>query len=163
VVDLKKELSFSDLIPKLPAKKPKPVSAAATKRRPMPPEVVGLKIEAAGITAAHVVNNGSRRLVQLVRTPLEAIVAQTLVKKKGGGRVAACEVLVGAPAFRNLIRESKLHQIPSMMQTGQRLGMQTLDMALQDLVKRGLVDASALPPRPAGLNGGTQPGAAAPA
>jgi type IV pilus assembly protein PilM len=71
MVDLKKELSFSDLVPKLPAKKPKPVSAAATKRRPMPPEVVGLKIEAGGVTAAHVVNNGSRRLVQLVRTPLE--------------------------------------------------------------------------------------------
>src|SRR6476469_415588 len=72
MVDLKKELSFSDLIPKLPAKKPKPVSAAATKRRPMPPELVGLKIEAAGVTAAHVVNNGGRRLVQLARTPLEA-------------------------------------------------------------------------------------------
>ena len=72
MVDLKKELSFSDLIPKLPAKKPKPISAAATKRRPMPPELVGLKIEAAGVTAAHVVNNGGRRLVQLVRTPLAA-------------------------------------------------------------------------------------------
>src|SRR5437016_10731740 len=49
---------------------------------------------------------------------LEAVVAQTLVKKKGGGRVAACEILVGVPAVRNLIREAKLHQIPSMMQTG---------------------------------------------
>src|ERR1700741_847200 len=65
---------------------------------------------------------------------LEAIVAQTLVKKKGGGRVAACEILIGAPAVRNLIREAKLHQIQSMMQTGQRLGMQTLDMAIADLV-----------------------------
>ena len=72
MVDLKKELSFSDLIPKLPAKKPKPISAAAMKRRPMPPELVGLKIEAAGVTAAHVVNDGSRRLVQLVRAPLAA-------------------------------------------------------------------------------------------
>ena len=76
---------------------------------------------------------------------LEAIVAQTLLKRKGGGRVAACEVLVGAPAVRNLIREAKLHQIPSMMQTGQRLGMQTVDMALQDLVKRGLIDREQLP------------------
>jgi twitching motility protein PilT len=84
---------------------------------------------------------------------LEAVVAQTLLKKKGGGRVAACEVLIGAPAVRNLIREGKLHQIPSMMQTGQRLGMQTLDMALADLVKRGLIDASALPPRPAAVAG----------
>jgi len=76
---------------------------------------------------------------------LEAVIAQTLLKRKGGGRVAACEVLVGAPAVRNLIRESKLHQIPSMMQTGQRLGMQTLDMALQDLLKRGLIERDQLP------------------
>jgi twitching motility protein PilT len=70
---------------------------------------------------------------------LEAIVTQTLCKKKGGGRMAACEILVGVPAVRNLIREGKIHQIPSSMQTGQRLGMQTLDMALQDLVARGLI------------------------
>ncbi len=82
---------------------------------------------------------------------LEAVVAQTLLKKKGGGRVAACEILVGVPAVRNLIRESKLHQIPSMMQTGQRVGMQTFDFALQDLVKKGLIDKDALP-RPA-MNG----------
>ena len=83
---------------------------------------------------------------------LEAVVAQTLVKKKGGGRVAACEILVGVPAVRNLIREAKLHQIPSMMQTGQRVGMQTLDMALADLVKRGMIEPTALPPRPT-ING----------
>ncbi len=84
---------------------------------------------------------------------LEAVVAQTLVKKKGGGgRVAACEILIGVPAVRNLIREAKLHQIPSMMQTGQRAGMQTLDMALADLVKRGMIEPTALPPRPT-ING----------
>jgi twitching motility protein PilT len=83
---------------------------------------------------------------------LEAVVAQTLLKKKGGGRVAACEILVGAPAVRNLIREGKLHQIPSMMQTGQRLGMQPLDMAIADLVKRGLIERSEAPARPA-VNG----------
>jgi twitching motility protein PilT len=83
---------------------------------------------------------------------LEAIVAQTLLKKKGGGRVAACEILVGVPAIRNLIREAKLHQVPSMMQTGQRVGMQTLDMAIADLVKRGLIEPTAAPPRPA-MNG----------
>jgi twitching motility protein PilT len=70
---------------------------------------------------------------------LEAIVTQTLCKKKGGGRIAACEILVGVPAVRNLIREGKIHQIPSTMQTGQKLGMQTLDMSLQDLVARGLI------------------------
>jgi len=91
---------------------------------------------------------------------LEAVVAQTLLKKKGGGRVAACEILVGAPAVRNLIREAKLHQIPSMMQTGQRVGMQTFDMALQELVKKGLIDRDALP-KPAVNPGmpGAQPGA----
>jgi twitching motility protein PilT len=91
---------------------------------------------------------------------LEAVVAQTLLKKKGGGRVAACEILVGAPAVRNLIREAKLHQIPSMMQTGQRVGMQTFDMALQELVKKGLIDRDALP-KPAVTPGmpGAQPGA----
>ena len=70
---------------------------------------------------------------------LQAIVTQTLCKKVGGGRIAACEVLMGVPAVRNLIREGKIHQIPSTMQTGQKLGMQTLDMALQDLLGRGLI------------------------
>jgi twitching motility protein PilT len=87
---------------------------------------------------------------------LEAVVAQTLLKKKGGGRVAACEILVGIPAVRNLIRESKLHQIPSMMQTGQRFGMQTFDLAIADLLKRGLIDRDAVP-----KTLGAGPGAAA--
>ena len=70
---------------------------------------------------------------------LELIITQTLCKKKGGGRVAATEILVGVTAVRNLIREGKIHQIPSTMQTGQKVGMQTLDMSLQDLVARGLI------------------------
>jgi twitching motility protein PilT len=82
---------------------------------------------------------------------LEAVVAQTLLKKKGGGRVAATEILIGVPAVRNLIRENKLHQIPSMMQTGQRVGMQTLEMGIADLVKRGLIDPPPVPrPGPSG-------------
>jgi len=70
---------------------------------------------------------------------LQAVVTQTLCKRKGGGRIAACEILVGAPAVRNLIREGKIHQLPSVMQTGQKAGMQTLDMALQDLIGRGMI------------------------
>ncbi|MGH7857834.1 MAG: type IV pilus twitching motility protein PilT, partial [Candidatus Binatia bacterium] len=70
---------------------------------------------------------------------IEAVVTQTLCKKKDGGRAAACEILVGTPAVRNLIREAKIHQIPSAMQTGQKVGMQTLDMALQDLVGKGVI------------------------
>jgi twitching motility protein PilT len=76
---------------------------------------------------------------------LEAIVAQTLLKKVGGGRIAAQEILIGVPAVRNLIREAKLHQIPSMMQTGKNMGMCTLEMALQELVKKNLIDKSYLP------------------
>ena len=83
---------------------------------------------------------------------LEAVVTQHLLKKKGGGRVAACEILIGVPAVRNLIREGKLHQIPSAMQTGQQVGMQTYDMAVADLAKRGLIAREA-PPRPV-MNGG---------
>ena len=82
---------------------------------------------------------------------LEAVVAQTLLKKKGGGRIAATEILIGVPSVRNLIREAKLHQIPSMMQTGQRVGMHTLEMGMADLVKRGLIDPPPAP-RP-GANG----------
>jgi twitching motility protein PilT len=80
---------------------------------------------------------------------LEAVIAQRLMKKVGGGRIAACEILVGTTAVRNLIREGKLHQIPSMMQTGQSQGMVTFDMAIADLQKRGLVAKEVAPPRPA--------------
>jgi len=70
---------------------------------------------------------------------IQAVVTQTLLKKKAGGRIAALEILIGTPAVRNLIREGKIHQIPSAMQTGQKVGMQTLDMALQELVRRNVV------------------------
>ncbi len=70
---------------------------------------------------------------------IEAVFTQTLLKKKGEGRVAAVEVLTGTMAVRNLIREGKTHQIPGTMQVSQKVGMQTMDMALTDLVTRGLV------------------------
>ena len=67
---------------------------------------------------------------------LKAVISQTLLKTADGkGRVAAHEIMLGTPAVKNLIRENKLAQIVSFMQTGQREGMQTLDMALQNLVK----------------------------
>jgi twitching motility protein PilT len=68
-----------------------------------------------------------------------AVITQTLLRKRAGGRIAALEILIGTPAVRNLIRENKIHQIPSTMQTGQAVGMQTLDMALVDLVNKGMV------------------------
>ena len=70
---------------------------------------------------------------------LKAVISQTLLKKNGGGRVAAHEIMIGTPAIRNLIRENKIAQMYSAIQTGQSLGMQTLDQNLQKLVKEGMV------------------------
>jgi twitching motility protein PilT len=70
---------------------------------------------------------------------LLAVVSQTLVKKIGGGRVAAHEIMLGTSAIRNLIREDKVAQMYSSIQSGGSLGMQTLDMGLRDLVTKGLV------------------------
>lgn len=70
---------------------------------------------------------------------IQAIVTQTLCKKVGGGRVAALEILMGTSAVRNLLREGKIHQIPSIMQTSQNVGMQTMDMALADLLAKGMI------------------------
>ena len=70
---------------------------------------------------------------------LQAVVAQVLVPKVAGGRVAAHEVLLATPAVRNLVREGKVAQLYSAMQTGGALGMQTLDSCLQDLVRQGAI------------------------
>ena len=68
-----------------------------------------------------------------------AVISQTLLKKNGGGRVAAHEIMIGTPAIRNLIRENKIAQMYSAIQTGQSVGMQTLDQNLSKLVKEGVV------------------------
>ena len=71
---------------------------------------------------------------------LRAVISQTLLKTKDGtGRVAAHEIMIGTPAIRNLIRENKVAQMYSSIQTGQNLGMQTLDQNLADLVRRGVI------------------------
>lgn len=71
---------------------------------------------------------------------LRAVIAQTLLKTKdGSGRVAAHEIMVGSPAIRNLIRENKIAQMYSAIQTGQSVGMQTLDQCLAEMVKRNIV------------------------
>ena len=79
------------------------------------------------------------RLTYPLSESLRAVVSQSLLKKVGGGRVAAHEIMVGIPAIRNLIREDKVAQMYSSIQTGAAVGMQTLDQCLQDLVKRGLI------------------------
>ncbi|MBX9849754.1 MAG: twitching motility protein PilT, partial [Rhodocyclaceae bacterium] len=74
---------------------------------------------------------------------LRAVISQTLLKTKdGAGRVAAHEIMIGTPAIRNLIRENKIAQMYSAIQTGQQFGMQTLDQNLQDLVRRNIVPPS---------------------
>jgi twitching motility protein PilT len=93
---------------------------------------------------------------------IEGVVTQTLLKKKGGGRVAALEILIGTTAVRNLIREAKLHQIPGIMQASKKDGMQTMDMALMDLVTKGLVTKAEAQSRSMNPNlFGPPPGAAA--
>lgn len=73
---------------------------------------------------------------------IQAVIAQTLLKKVGGGRVAAHEIMVGTPAIRNLIREDKIAQMYSMIQTGQNEGMQTLDQCLLNLLRDRLISAA---------------------
>ena len=74
---------------------------------------------------------------------LRAVISQTLLKTKDGqGRVAAHEVMMGTPAIRNLIRENKIAQMYSAIQTGGQFGMQTLDQNLQDLVRRNIISSA---------------------
>jgi twitching motility protein PilT len=74
---------------------------------------------------------------------LRAVISQTLLKTKDGtGRVAAHEIMIGTPAIRNLIRENKIAQMYSAIQTGQNFGMQTLDQNLADMVRRNIVSSA---------------------
>jgi twitching motility protein PilT len=84
---------------------------------------------------------GEREMVRsMLSESLLAVIAQVLLKlKDGSGRLAVHEIMVGTPAIRNLIRENKVAQMYSMIQTGSQFGMQTLDQGLLDVVRRGLV------------------------
>ncbi len=83
---------------------------------------------------------GEKDMVRsMLSESLRAVIAQSLLKKVGGGRIASHEIMVGIPAIRNLIREDKVAQMYSSIQTGQQYGMQTLDQCLQDLVRRGVI------------------------
>ena len=70
---------------------------------------------------------------------LQAVISQTLLKKVNGGRVACHEIMIGTPAIRNLVREDKVAQMYSAIQTGASVGMQTLDQHLQELVEKRLI------------------------
>ncbi|WP_340050591.1 type IV pilus twitching motility protein PilT [Pseudomonas proteolytica] len=83
---------------------------------------------------------GEKAMVRsMLSESLQAVISQVLLKKVGGGRVAAHEIMLGTPAIRNLIREDKVAQLYSAIQTGGALGMKTLDMSLKGLVSQGLV------------------------
>jgi len=75
----------------------------------------------------------------MLSSSLKGVIAQTLLKKQEGGRVAALEILVVNSGIANIIREGKTHQIPSMMQTGKKFGMQTLNESLFEFVENGMV------------------------
>lgn len=83
---------------------------------------------------------GEKAMVRsMLSESLRAVISQALLKKVGGGRIAAWEIMLATPAIRNLIREDKVAQMYSAIQTGQQIGMQTLDQHMQDLLKRGLI------------------------
>jgi len=84
---------------------------------------------------------GEKEMVRsMLSESLRAVISQTLLKTKdGSGRVAAHEIMVGTPAIRNLIREAKVAQMYSAIQTGNNVGMQTLDQNLTDLVRRNVI------------------------
>ncbi|GAB4189904.1 MAG: type IV pilus twitching motility protein PilT [Wenzhouxiangellaceae bacterium] len=83
---------------------------------------------------------GEKPMVRsMLSESLRAVISQTLLKRVGGGRVAAHEIMIATPAIRNLIREDKVAQMYSAIQTSQNVGMQTLDQCLEDLVRQGLI------------------------
>jgi len=83
---------------------------------------------------------GEKSMVRsMLSESLRAVISQALLKKMGGGRIAAHEIMIATPAIRNLIREDKVAQMYSAIQTGQAHGMQTLDQNLLTLVKRNLI------------------------
>ena len=87
---------------------------------------------------------GEKPMVRaMLSESLQAVISQALLKKPEGGRVAAHEIMLGSPAIRNLIREDKVPQMQSMIQTSHKLGMQTLDQALRTLVDAGQISLEA--------------------
>ena len=84
---------------------------------------------------------GEKEMVRaMLSESLQGVIAQRLLKKTGGGRAAAYEIMIGTPAIRNLIREAKVPQIYGMIQTGKEAGMVTMDQSLEGLVSRGEVE-----------------------
>lgn len=90
--------------------------------------------------------SGEKDLVRMILAgSLRAVVAQTLLKRKGGGRVAAYEIMLCNTAISNMIRENKTHQIQSAIETGTKFGMQTMAGCIDKLNQQGLVDVADIP------------------
>ncbi len=112
---------------------------------------------------------GDKEMVRsMVAGSLQAVISQVLLKKKGGGRAAAHEIMVGTSAVRNLIRENKIPQVYSMIQVGQRHGMQTMEDSIKRLVDSGIIDTGEAEAMAAKLSddgtaAGAQPAGARPA
>jgi twitching motility protein PilT len=87
-------------------------------------------------------SNEQNQIRVMLANSLKGVISQILCKKRGGGRVAALEVMFGVPAVSNLIRESKIFQIPSIMQTSRNIGMRLMNDSLLNLVKEGLIEPS---------------------
>jgi len=87
---------------------------------------------------------GEKAMVRsMLSESLQAVISQTLMKKIGGGRIAANEIMIGTPAIRNLIREDKVAQMYSSIQTGASYGMQTMDQCLRRLVQQKVITREA--------------------
>lgn len=85
--------------------------------------------------------SGEKEMIRsMLASSLQAVIAQVLVKKINGGRIVAQEIMVCNTAIRNMIREDKVHQIGSAIQTGKNLGMCSLEQSLQDLIDKGVID-----------------------
>ncbi len=104
-----------------------------------------LHTSSAGKTVDRIIDvfptNQQSQIRAMFAESIEGVVAQKLIPRMDGGRAAALEIMLGTTAIRNLIREGKTFQIPSMLQTGINVGMQSLDQSLKNLVTDGLVDS----------------------
>lgn len=106
-----------------------------------------LHTSSAGKTVDRIIDvfptNQQQQIRAMFAESIEGVIAQKLLPRKDGkGRVAALEIMLGTPAIRNLIREGKTFQIPSMIQTGINVGMQSLDYSLKNMVNEGIVDSA---------------------
>lgn len=84
--------------------------------------------------------SGEKNIIKnMLSHSIQAVICQTLIKRKGGGRVAAHEIMLGTPAIHNLIRENKLEQMYSVIQTSGKIGMQTMEQSLQELIQKNII------------------------